>query len=230
MRFRSIESYIPSRALPIAQDTYMGYVRLRCRYTDLRDRRRINKTGLTRVPPAALRYRVHGSIDMDRFLRAGKRTSRAIRTALKGIGKDFGSFREVLDFGCGCGRTLLWLKDKPPSTNLYGTDIDAEAISWCKDNIKYAEFDINGALPPLRYASEAFDLVYAISVFTHLDEAFQFRWLEELERVTKPEGIVLVTLHGPATWRVLAPEDAAEVERTGFKFVVSNKMKGIFPD
>jgi ubiquinone/menaquinone biosynthesis C-methylase UbiE len=163
-------------------------------------------------------------------LGAGKRSSKDIQAALKAIGKNFDSFREVLDFGCGCGRTLLWLKDRPPLTNLYGTDIDAEAINWCRDNLKFAEFDLNGALPPLRYSSEAFDLVYAISVFTHLDEKFQFRWLEELARVTKPEGIVLVTLHGPATWKEIAPEDAAEVERTGFKFLVSNDLRGIFPD
>jgi SAM-dependent methyltransferase len=230
VRLRSIKRYIPHSWLPIVRSAYRRYLGLRWRYTDLQDRRRISGTGFSNLPPAALRYRVHGSTDLDLFLRAGKRSSEVIHSALRKVGKDFGSVREVLDFGCGCGRTLLWFEDKPPSTRLYGTDIDVEAITWCREHLKYAEFGGNDALPPLRYPPEAFDLIYAISVFTHLDEGFQFRWLEELQRVTSPEGIVLVTLHGTDTWKELPRKDVAYLEKNGFKFVVSNNMQGIFPE
>jgi SAM-dependent methyltransferase len=144
------------------------------------------------------------------------------------VGIDFDTFQDVLDFGCGCGRTLAWFANRPP--RLYGTDIDAEAISWCRTNLDFAEFGVNDAHPPLQYPSEAFDLVYAISIFTHLDEDFQFRWLDELRRVTRTRGIVLLTLHGPHVWRNLPQEDIDEIEIEGFKFLPSNSMKGIFPD
>lgn len=172
---------------------------------------------------------MHGSLDAGGFLRVGERCARDVEAALRKVGKDFASFGDVLDFGCGCGRTLLWFSDRPP--RLHGTDIDAEAISWCRTNLRFADsFAVNGRLPPLDYPSETFDLVYAVSVFTHLNEEYQFRWLEELKRVTRPGGIVLLTLHGRYFWKDLSPVDAADVERDGFKFVASNDMRGILPE
>ncbi len=160
----------------------------------------------------------------------GERCSETIEAALEKIGKDFDSFQNVLDFGCGCGRTLIWFASPPRSPRFYGTDTDAEAISWCRDNLDFAEFSVNDALPPLEHPSEAFDLIYAISVFTHLDEDYQFRWLDEIKRVTKPGGIVLLTVHGRHGWKHLPREDIVDIRRRGFKFIASNTMKGLFPE
>ena len=57
-------------------------------------------------------------------------------------------------------------------------------------------FAPNDAHPPLPFPDESFDLIYATSVFTHLDERLQFEWLSELQRVSQPGGIVLLTTHG----------------------------------
>ena len=175
-----------------------------------------------------MRYRVHGSPEARGFLQVGKRTSEEVEAALKKVGRDFDSFRDVLDFGCGCARTLAWFANRPP--RLYGTDVDAEAISWCRTNLGFAEFGVNDPLPPLQYPSGAFDLAYAISVFTHLDEDFQFRWLDELRRVTRPGGIVLLTLHGRRAWKGLPQEEVDQIKIEGFRFRPSNSMKGMFPD
>lgn len=228
MRLRNIKRRLPSRVLPLAKAVYRTYMRSLCWYVSLRERRHAGKTGVIGLPPASLRYRVHGSPHADTFLRAGKKCSKDIEAALAEIGRDLDSFRNVLDFGCGCGRTLLGFADR--SLRLRGTDIDAEAISWCRDSLDFVEFGVNEALPPLAYPSETFDLVYAISVFTHLDEDFQFRWLNELKRITKPGGIVLLTVHGHRGWKDLREEDVADIEKKGFKFVSSNTMKGIFPE
>jgi hypothetical protein len=40
--------------------------------------------------------------------------------------------------------------------------------------------------------------IYGISVFTHLDEPLQTPWIEELERVAKPGGQILITVKGNA--------------------------------
>ncbi len=230
MKLKSVKPYIPRRALPLARSAYRTYMRVLCWYVGLRDRRYVEETGFVRLPPASLRYRVHGSPTTDGFLKVGKRWSETIEAVLEKIGKDFDSFQNVLDFGCGCGRTLIWFANPPRSPQLYGTDIDAEAISWCRDNLDFAEFSVNDALPPLEYPSESFDLVYAISVFTHLDEDYQFRWLDELNRITKREGIVLLTVHGRHFWKNLPREDIIDIEKKGFKFIASNAMKGIFPE
>ena len=230
MRPTRIRPYIPQKLFPTVRLAYRKYMDLRYRYTDLRDRRRPKDPRISALPPASLRYRVHGSIEADQFLRVGKRCSNDIEMILKKVGKNFDAFSDVLDFGCGCGRTLLWFESRPKSTRLHGTDIDAEAISWCRKNLERVEFSINDSLPPLRHPSENFDLIYAVSVFTHLNESFQFQWLRELKRVLRPGGILLLTLHGRNAWRNLSGNDLIELEEKGFKFVVSNNMQGVFPE
>ena len=41
-----------------------------------------------------------------------------------------------------------------------------------------------------------FDLIFNHSVFTHLDENYQDAWLAELERVTKPGGVLVLSVSG----------------------------------
>jgi len=201
------------------------------RYVDWRDRRYIKGNEFAHVPPAPLRFRVHGDLDRNSFLETGRQCKQDITNALARVGKNLDSFQHILDFGCGCGRTLIWLSSNAKPDNLYGTDIDAEAIAWCRCNLSFANFDTNGPLPPLDFPEKIFDLTYAISVFTHLNEDFQFRWLSELQRITKPNGYVLLTVHGFYYWSNFSPQQIEEIKRTGFMFIESSKpMRGIFPE
>src|SRR6185437_10459243 len=49
---------------------------------------------------------------------------------------------------------------------------------------------------PLPFAEASFDLIITVSVLTHVDEPTQDRLLEELRRVARPGGTVLITTHG----------------------------------
>lgn len=227
---QAIKPHLYNNLLPLASFLYRTYMRLQCRFTELTEGGGAAEgTGLTQIQPARLRYRVHGTPKLGSFIEVGRATSGTIESALEKHGHPIGLMKNVLDFGCGCGRTLMWYKEKAGTTSFYGTDIDSEAIAWCKDNIGFAEFGVNGALPPLGYASSMFDLVYAISVFTHLDEDYQFKWLDELARVTRPGGMVLVTVHGVRTHSGLPPSRQAELKNKGFLYITTNVTKSIFP-
>lgn len=155
------------------------------------------ETGEFPLPPLALRYRVHGSIKPDSFLRVGRRCAADIEALLRDGGFRFPEFLQVLDFGCGCGRVLRFLaRDRATKGTLHGTDIDSQAIRWCTQHLPFAHWSVNDALPPTRYGPNAFDFVFAISVFTHLDERLQLAWLSEILRILKPNGLLLATVHG----------------------------------
>jgi SAM-dependent methyltransferase len=199
------------------------------RSIDWRDRRRARLTAFA-APPAGLRFRVHGDLDLESFLETGKQCAGDIRRALEHVDRDIGSFEIVLDFGCGCGRTLRWLAPWAEKSELHGTDIDRDAISWCQRSIPFARFAVNDALPPLPYPDESFDLVYLVSVFTHLTEDLQFRWLEELRRVARRGGYVLVTVRGSYYVERLAADDRAELEKRGFVFSqLPDHLQDMFP-
>jgi SAM-dependent methyltransferase len=159
---------------------------------------------------------VSSSPDAENFIAIGKTCANDIKAALLNLGYELTTFTRILDFGCGCGRTLVHLKDLAPHAQFDGTDIDASAIEWCKENLRFATFNVGKASPPTDYPSDTFDFIYAISVFTHLDEDYQFRWLEELRRIAKPGGVLLLTV------------DSSLVGEKGFVFQRSYE-DGLFP-
>jgi SAM-dependent methyltransferase len=140
--------------------------------------------------------RVVGGPDHTWFYWTGQESVREIERTLAIAGRSVASFKSILDFGCGCGRMLLWMEELAQTRALYGTDIDAEAIAWCREHIPYANFSVNGGDPPLPFADGTFDLVFNHSVFTHIDERRQDAWLTELRRVTRPSGFLVLSTHG----------------------------------
>ncbi len=193
------------------------------------DRLIFRRNFLSSVPPPVLRYRVHGHPGLSDFLKIGRLCQADITQILNRMGRRFDSFHNILDFGCGCGRTLIWFSPKGGSPSFFGTDIDREAVSWCRDHLPFAQFEQNDRLPPLSYPSQTFDLVYAVSVFTHFDEELQFLWLRELRRVMKSGGILLLSLHGEYYQKRLPPDALRFLKEHGFAFVkiTSKPMDGI---
>ena len=110
----------------------------------------------------------------------------------------------IFDFGAGCGRVIKPLYELCRDAHIgsdgfhwFGSDIDAETIGWSQRFLRpIGSFVVNDLEPPLPFENQFFDFVYSISIFTHLPEDMQLRWLEELSRVTKPDGIVVLSVHG----------------------------------
>ena len=110
-------------------------------------------------------------------------------------GRDMAAMDAILDFGCGCGRVIRhWRKLARP--RVAGCDYNPLLVEWCAANLPFAEFRLNRLAPPLPYEDDSFDLLYTISIFTHLDEPLQRRWADELRRVVRPGGLVIVTVSG----------------------------------
>ena len=118
-------------------------------------------------------------------------------TAVKAYGKQLGRPLQVdtriLDFGCGWGRILRFFLRDCLAANLHGIDVDPGLVEICRKTMNYGSFDVVDPLPPTRAASESFDFVVGYSVFSHLAEHASLAWVEELARVLKPGGIMVVT-------------------------------------
>lgn len=181
-------------------------------------------------PPPHLQIRVSGEY-YPRFIKHGEILLGYLSAALCCVGKDFASFDKVLDFGCGCARVLRALHYQAvPSQKLYGTDIDAEAIEWCRTHYsKVAEFSVNATVPPMDYADDTFDLVYSVSIFTHLPEDMQYFWLKELQRITKPRGYLLLTTHGEKHFQRVPQESRRAALEKGFYYDLIGNTEGL-PD
>ena len=138
---------------------------------------------------------VQGTANVQEFLTDGRGTAQGIVDVLRGSGIDINSSMKVLDFGCGSGRVIRHLHGMT-GAQLQGSDYNPQLIEWCQRNLRFGQFGVNGVAPPLAYEKEQFDLVYALSVFTHFPEDLQLAWMSELSRVLKPGGHLLMTTHG----------------------------------
>lgn len=172
---------------------------------------RNHKKGLP-IPPPHLIYLVTGTEDVSRFLGSGVDAVRCIRETLEKNGLRLEDFGAILDFGCGAGRVLRHMGDLS-GPSLHGADYNAELIAWCRRHLDFAEFQTNGLGGGIAGPSWRYDFVYALSVFTQLPETLQFSWINELARVLRPGGYLLLTTQGEYDLPRLAPEEQAKFRR-----------------
>ncbi|HEV7475481.1 MAG TPA: class I SAM-dependent methyltransferase [Pyrinomonadaceae bacterium] len=163
------------------------------------------------LPPPELIFAVAGTRDAKWFLEGGLRGAESIHDLLARNNTPLDSLNHILDLGCGCGRVIRHLQPAADA-ELYGTDYNAKLIEWCKGNLKVGHFDVNDLTPPLSYSDGKFDFVYALSVFTHLPEHLQRSWMNELKRVIRPGGYLLITTHGNYYLDQLSPTEQARFQ------------------
>ena len=165
------------------------------------------KLGL-RVPPGRLIHLVANTEDVAWFLDTGALAAKSIRDVLGQAGVRFDELGSILDFGCGVGRVMRqW--DGVRGPQFHGTDYNRDLVTWCKANLPFAKFQVNELDKPLAYGDRSFDLIYCLSVFTHLDQALESFWMEELSRLIKPGGYLLITTHGDHYLGQLSAADQA---------------------
>ena len=148
------------------------------------------------LPPPGLQVLVSGGAGTG-FVEDGHQAAETITTLLATNGTEISHCEAVLDFGIGCGRIARHWKNVPGPA-WHGCDYNPKLVAWCDANLPFVAVAENSLDPPLPYPDDSFDLVYAYSVFTHLHEQLQFAWITELERVLKPGGLLLFSVHGDA--------------------------------
>jgi SAM-dependent methyltransferase len=149
------------------------------------------------------------------YFGTGFRTARTVLTMLEDWGFDLRSMQSVLEFGCGSGRVLRHFRHIA-GLRLAGTDANPKPIAWDCINLPGIDFCENALTPPLKYDEASFDLVYALSVFTHIPIIAQQPWLNELRRVLRTGGYLLCTVHGANLINSrLNEQDRAQLERDG---------------
>jgi SAM-dependent methyltransferase len=176
--------------LPLSSAAYLELTYLR----QLPGRARAASPDPFPLPPPRLIFRVARTPSEAWYVESGARAAESLSLAVARAGSSVAACAAVLDFGCGCGRVARrWYGT---GLDLHGTDVNAEAVAWCRDNLPFATFTRNEPEPPLAYPDGRFGLVYALSVLTHLPEELGLAWRDELVRVLAPEGLLVLSLHG----------------------------------
>ena len=145
------------------------------------------------MPPAWLAYDAFSDVNHPKYWSDGKAKAAYVeRVATEHLDAP----RTVCEWGCGPGRTLRHLVRSEAFSHVIGTDYNHQSIEWCQLNVPGPEWMTNGLRPPIDLPDDAVDMVFGISVLTHLSEDLGLAWMRELRRLTRPGGLILLTLHG----------------------------------
>lgn len=128
----------------------------------------------------------------------------------------------VLDFGIGWGRiSRLWLKYLPPS-QVMGCDAWDKSLDLAKNCHLYNPIvKSDSSLETLPYPEESFDLIYAMSIFTHLDENAFISCFKGISKMLKRNGGFLLTVRPNIFWESLRtdlPDHSLLTNTKGFVF------------
>ena len=108
-----------------------------------------------------------------------------------------GSGRRVVDFGSGIGNSIPYFRKHMPDAELICADVSQRSIDLAHQRYpggeRYAL--IEGMALPI--ADGHADVVFSACVFHHIPEDQHQHWLEELRRVCRPGGLLVVFEHNP---------------------------------
>ena len=223
-------SFVPVQLYPLLSPIYRWRRRTQLRRLEESDRAYLALHPQVFSPNAELRYNVVGPCTIEQFLSSGDAMVDDIEGALRSVGRSLDQVHAFLDFGCGCGRLLIALRARRPGLLTTGCDVDERGVSWCHEHLPGIRCLVNGDMPPAPFENGSFDVIWCGSVFTHLDETRQDRWLAEMRRMLKPGGILLASVHGPYLWKPrLPPWTIANLKRKGIIFARLGADTGTHP-
>ncbi len=108
-----------------------------------------------------------------------------------------GELRSLLDFASGYGRATRFFARAIPVSKITAADIDPAAVRFQRE-----AFGVRGCVSTPRPEDLAlggpFDLVLAVSLFSHLPPEIFERWLARLYELVGEGGALVFSTHGPS--------------------------------
>ncbi len=108
---------------------------------------------------------------------------------------------KVLDIACGTGTLLQKLTSNllpiKRKFELVGLDIDPEVLNLAKNKFEHANINqyislIQGSATQLPFEDNSFDVVTTSLFFHHLQNEQKYEAMEEMKRVLKPNGKIII--------------------------------------
>jgi len=161
------------------------------------------------------------SVVVKEYFEGGEATAAHLR-------KIIGDYRPIdqpfslLEFAAGYGRITRHLKKVLPAAHVVACDIHDEAVEFLRHI--GTEAITSSTIPEELKIGVKFDVIYALSFFTHMPKRTWGRWLAELGGRLAPNGILIFTTHGESALKILGAEGFSP---EGFWFTDFSEQKDL---
>ena len=102
----------------------------------------------------------------------------------------------ILDLPCGHGRVGRYLRSAFPKAEMTFCDVNRSGVDYCARTFSGTGVYSRTELGQVDLGRK-FDLIWVGSLFTHIDYRRYKNWMEFLAGQLAPNGVLVVTLHGP---------------------------------
>ncbi len=104
---------------------------------------------------------------------------------------------DILDFGSGIGNSIPAFRKYFPEVSTTSSDVSSKSLKAAVERHGAQETQLLIADGQIPAEPSSFDVVFTACVFHHIPEEEHISWLEELRRVTRPGGRIVVFEHNP---------------------------------
>jgi SAM-dependent methyltransferase len=152
----------------------------------------------------------------------GWRTLSELMLLLESVDRPLLKTQCVLEFASGHGRFTRHLAKALGPQRVVVSDVVADAVAFAR-----ARFGVDGfestTQPEALHWPARYDLVFVLSLFSHLPRASWGRWLRHLYDAVAPGGLLVFSTHGEEAAR----RQGVQLDGEGFFFAASSESNAI---
>lgn len=156
------------------------------------------------------------------YLADGWRTLSELLVLLESVDRPLSRLHDVLEFASGHGRFTRHLVKAIGAQRLTVSDIVQDAVDFSTQTFGVRGF-VSSTDPQAVQWPQRYDLVFVLSLFSHLPERTWGRWLRRLYDALAPGGLLVFSTHGP----VAAGREDVTLDERGFFFAPSSESSAI---
>ncbi|WP_440113837.1 class I SAM-dependent methyltransferase [Acidovorax sp. BL-A-41-H1] len=165
----------------------------------------------------------HSSLNPLRdYLADGWRTLSELMLLLEAVDQPLLKTQRVLEFASGHGRFTRHLVKALGPARVEVSDVVPSAISFSRETFGVNGF-LSASMPEAVQWPGRYDLVFVLSLFSHLPRSTWSRWLKVLYESVAPGGLLVFSTHGTKA----ADFDHVTLDPEGYFFAASSESTAI---
>ena len=156
------------------------------------------------------------------YLADGWRTMSELVLLLEEVNHPLLRTKSVLEFASGHGRFTRHLVKALGAERVVANDVVVDSVEFERKTFGVEGF-VSPSVPEQVQWNQQHDLVFVLSLFTHLPASTWSRWLRRIFDMVAPGGVLVFTTHGAEAVR----KQNVTLDENGYFFVASSESNAI---
>ena len=156
------------------------------------------------------------------YLADGWRTMSELVLLLEEVNHPLLRTKSVLEYASGHGRFTRHLVKALGAERVVANDVVVDSVEFARKTFGVEGF-VSPSVPEQVQWNQQHDLVFVLSLFTHLPASTWSRWLRRIFDMVAPGGVLVFTTHGAEAVR----KQNVTLDENGYFFVASSESNAI---